>query len=143
MLATRYMMLIEGEDEIYFIDRDFCFFKVTGLKFLHRKDPHRHISDTLLGKYLNLKPLLYRFTTCYISYVYLVGRYFRLGTHFLSFYWTHDLFRWRNGNWQSQWRRISEIPNLRYYKVNISLRLVSHQWFDRHFAKQNKVKIRI
>jgi len=46
--GTRYMMLIDGEDEIYFIDRDNCVFKVTGLTFIHRKDPNRHIKDSVL-----------------------------------------------------------------------------------------------
>lgn len=46
--GTRYMMLIDGKDEIYFFDRDNCCFKVNGLTFLHRKDQNKHISDTLL-----------------------------------------------------------------------------------------------
>lgn len=46
--GTRYMMLIDGKDEVYFIDRDNCVYKVTGLTFLHRKDKHKHIQDTVL-----------------------------------------------------------------------------------------------
>jgi len=46
--GTRYMMLIDGKDEIYFADRDNCIFKVSGLTFLYRKDPNKHLSDTLL-----------------------------------------------------------------------------------------------
>ena len=42
------MMLIDGEDETYFIDRDNCVYKISGLKFLHRKDKHKHITDTLV-----------------------------------------------------------------------------------------------
>ena len=44
------MMLIDGKDEIYFADRDNCIFKVSGLTFLYRKDPNKHLSDTLLGE---------------------------------------------------------------------------------------------
>eukprot|EP00088_Acartia_fossae_P066623 TRINITY_DN8270_c0_g1_i2.p1 TRINITY_DN8270_c0_g1~~TRINITY_DN8270_c0_g1_i2.p1 ORF type:complete len:372 (-),score=51.81 TRINITY_DN8270_c0_g1_i2:117-1148(-) len=46
--GTRYMMLIDGRDEIYFADRDNCIYKVQGLTFLHRKNPDKHLSDTLL-----------------------------------------------------------------------------------------------
>ena len=42
------MMLIDGKDEVFFCDRDNCLYKVTGLTFLHRKDKHKHIADTLL-----------------------------------------------------------------------------------------------
>jgi len=45
--GTRYMMLIDGEDEIYFADRDNCVYKVTGLSFLHRKE-ERPIKDTVI-----------------------------------------------------------------------------------------------
>lgn len=45
--GTRYMMLIDGEDEVYFADRDNCVYKVTGLSFLHRKEK-RPIKDTVL-----------------------------------------------------------------------------------------------
>lgn len=46
--GTRYMMYIDGQDEVYFIDRDNCVYKVSGLTFLHRKNPKKHISETLL-----------------------------------------------------------------------------------------------
>ena len=42
------MMLIDGKDEVYFLDRDNCIYKISGLTFLHRKDRDRHIADTLL-----------------------------------------------------------------------------------------------
>ena len=48
--GTRYMMLINGKDEIYFADRDNCIYKVDGLTFLHRKDPNKHLTETLLGR---------------------------------------------------------------------------------------------
>ena len=58
--GTRYMMLVDGEDEVYFIDRDNCVYQViqsggrsspwrvtldqvSGLTFLHRKHQDRHI----------------------------------------------------------------------------------------------------
>lgn len=46
--GTRYMMLIDGENELYFIDRDNCIFRVSGLTFPKRKAPSEHISDTLV-----------------------------------------------------------------------------------------------
>nr|XP_023025890.1 mRNA-capping enzyme [Leptinotarsa decemlineata] len=46
--GMRYMMLIDGEDEIYFFDRDHNVFRVDGLRFVHRKDVRRHLKDTLL-----------------------------------------------------------------------------------------------
>ncbi|GFU61426.1 mRNA-capping enzyme [Nephila pilipes] len=46
--GTRYMMLIDGEDEIYFIDRDNSIFKVDGLRFPRRKEPDEHLANTLL-----------------------------------------------------------------------------------------------
>jgi len=42
------MMLINGQDEVYFADRDNCVYKVSGLTFLHRKDPKKHLTETLL-----------------------------------------------------------------------------------------------
>lgn len=46
--GTRYLMFIQGENEIYFIDRDNSVFEVEGLKFLHRKNLDHHLKDTLL-----------------------------------------------------------------------------------------------
>ncbi|XP_063617921.1 mRNA-capping enzyme [Cydia splendana] len=46
--GVRYMMLIDGEGEVYMIDRDNCVFKVFGLRFVHRKDLRQHLRDTLL-----------------------------------------------------------------------------------------------
>ncbi|XP_064481228.1 mRNA-capping enzyme-like isoform X1 [Ornithodoros turicata] len=46
--GTRYMMLIDGEGEVYFVDRDNCVFQVAGLIFPRRKDPMGHIQDTLV-----------------------------------------------------------------------------------------------
>ena len=42
------MMLINGKDETYFIDRDNCVYKISGLTFLNRKDKHEHLTDTLV-----------------------------------------------------------------------------------------------
>lgn len=42
------MMLIDGEEEVYFFDRDHNCFKVTGLFFPHRKDLHKHLKNTLI-----------------------------------------------------------------------------------------------
>jgi mRNA-capping enzyme len=46
--GARYMMLIDGRDQVYFIDRDNCVFQVENLTFPHRKNPDKHISATLL-----------------------------------------------------------------------------------------------
>ena len=46
--GTRYMMLIDGKDQIYLADRDNCIFKVHNLTFLDRKKPDSHITDTLV-----------------------------------------------------------------------------------------------
>ena len=46
--GTRYMMLMDGKDETYFIDRDNCVYKISGLTFLNRKDKHEHLTDTLV-----------------------------------------------------------------------------------------------
>lgn len=48
--GTRYMMLIDGENEVYLFDRDFSVFKVVRgcPKFPRRKFPNEHVSDTLL-----------------------------------------------------------------------------------------------
>lgn len=42
------MMYIQGENEVYFIDRDNSVFEVENLKFLHRKNLDHHLKDTLL-----------------------------------------------------------------------------------------------
>lgn len=41
-------MLIDGEGEVYMIDRDNCVFKVFGLRFVNRKDLRQHLKNTLL-----------------------------------------------------------------------------------------------
>ncbi|XP_042305601.1 mRNA-capping enzyme isoform X2 [Sceloporus undulatus] len=46
--GTRYMMLIDGKDEVYMIDRDNSVFHVSNLEFPFRKDPRAHLENTLL-----------------------------------------------------------------------------------------------
>lgn len=46
--GMRYMMLINGEREIYFFDRDNNVFKVDGLRFVKREDVRKHLQETLL-----------------------------------------------------------------------------------------------
>ncbi|ENN77339.1 mRNA-capping enzyme isoform X1 [Dendroctonus ponderosae] len=46
--GMRYMMLIDGEDEVYFFDRNHTVFKVDGVKFVSRKDLKSHLKNTLL-----------------------------------------------------------------------------------------------
>ncbi|XP_078504413.1 mRNA-capping enzyme isoform X2 [Lissotriton helveticus] len=46
--GTRYMMLIDGKNEVYMIDRDNSVFHVSHLEFPFRKDLRIHLSNTLL-----------------------------------------------------------------------------------------------
>lgn len=46
--GTRYMMLIQADGEMYFIDRDNSVFQVVGLAFPHPRDVSRCLRDTLL-----------------------------------------------------------------------------------------------
>lgn len=46
--GTRYMMLIDGKDRVFFVDRDNAVFQAHGMHFPHRKMPNKHISETLL-----------------------------------------------------------------------------------------------
>lgn len=46
--GTRYMMLIDGKDRIFFADRDHCIYQVEHFTFLDRKDPNQHLTQTLL-----------------------------------------------------------------------------------------------
>ncbi|KAM6460672.1 mRNA-capping enzyme isoform 2-T2 [Liasis olivaceus] len=46
--GTRYMMLIDGKNEVYMIDRDNSVFHVSNLEFPFRKDPRVHLENTLL-----------------------------------------------------------------------------------------------
>ncbi|XP_058795670.1 mRNA-capping enzyme isoform X3 [Phymastichus coffea] len=46
--GTRYMMLIQGDGQVFFIDRDNSVFEVKTLTFLHVSDCNRRLLDTLL-----------------------------------------------------------------------------------------------
>ncbi|KAL0967312.1 hypothetical protein UPYG_G00250610 [Umbra pygmaea] len=46
--GTRYMMLINGKNEVYMIDRDNSVFHIDNLEFPFRKDLRVHLSNTLL-----------------------------------------------------------------------------------------------
>lgn len=46
--GTRYMLLINTENECYFIDRDNTVFKIDGIKFFKRKEFPKHLENTLL-----------------------------------------------------------------------------------------------
>lgn len=46
--GTRYMMLINGKNEVFMIDRDNTVFHIENLEFPFRKDPRVHLSNTLL-----------------------------------------------------------------------------------------------
>lgn len=46
--GTRYMLLIAGDNEVYFFDRDYSCFKVNHLRFPSSKNPQTHVKGTLL-----------------------------------------------------------------------------------------------
>lgn len=46
-VTFRYMMLIQGDGEVFFLDRDNNVFQVKGLTFPHPQEP-RILRDTLL-----------------------------------------------------------------------------------------------
>lgn len=46
--GTRYMMLINGKNHVFMIDRDNSIFHIDNLEFPFRKDPRVHLSNTLL-----------------------------------------------------------------------------------------------
>ncbi|XP_039603937.1 mRNA-capping enzyme [Polypterus senegalus] len=46
--GTRYMMLIDGKNEVHMIDRDNSVFHIANLEFPYRKDPKIHLVNTLL-----------------------------------------------------------------------------------------------
>ncbi|XP_048062171.1 mRNA-capping enzyme isoform X2 [Megalobrama amblycephala] len=46
--GTRYMMLIDGKNEVYMVDRDNSVFHIANLEFPFRKDLRIHLSNTLL-----------------------------------------------------------------------------------------------
>lgn len=46
--GTRYMMLINGKNKVFMIDRDNSVFHIDNLEFPFRKDPRVHLSNTLL-----------------------------------------------------------------------------------------------
>jgi len=46
--GTRYLMLIDGEKQVYFVDRDNNIFAVENIGFPQRKNLKEHIKDTLL-----------------------------------------------------------------------------------------------
>ncbi|KAK2527737.1 Rngtt [Columba livia] len=47
-LDNRYMMLIDGKNEVYMVDRDNSIFHVSNLEFPFRKDLRTHLTNTLL-----------------------------------------------------------------------------------------------
>lgn len=46
--GTRYMMMVQADGEVYFVDRDNSVFQVSGLSFPHKADRSRCLRDTLL-----------------------------------------------------------------------------------------------
>lgn len=52
--GTRYMMMIQGDGQVYFADRDNSIFQVERLSFPHLKDSNRKLRDTLLDGVSNV-----------------------------------------------------------------------------------------
>uniref|UniRef100_A0A3P8V1D6 mRNA-capping enzyme n=1 Tax=Cynoglossus semilaevis TaxID=244447 RepID=A0A3P8V1D6_CYNSE len=46
--GTRYMMVINGRNEVFMVDRDNTVFHIANLEFPFRKDPRVHLSNTLM-----------------------------------------------------------------------------------------------
>uniref|UniRef100_A0A0A9WYI1 mRNA-capping enzyme n=2 Tax=Lygus hesperus TaxID=30085 RepID=A0A0A9WYI1_LYGHE len=46
--GVRYMMMILGENQVFFVDRDNSVFEVSGMTFVWRKDLTKHLTETLL-----------------------------------------------------------------------------------------------
>uniref|UniRef100_A0A8C5DSM7 mRNA-capping enzyme n=1 Tax=Gouania willdenowi TaxID=441366 RepID=A0A8C5DSM7_GOUWI len=46
--GTRYMMVINGKNEVFMVDRDNSIFHIANLEFPLRKDPRAHLANTLL-----------------------------------------------------------------------------------------------
>lgn len=55
--GTRFMMLVDGKDKHFFIDRDNCVFQIKGLTFLNRKESNNHLENTLLDGELVIQTL--------------------------------------------------------------------------------------
>lgn len=66
--GTRYMMLIMGEGEVYFFDRDNSCFKVDGLRFLRSNDSSRHLTDTVLDGEMVMDKVGGKMTPRYLVY---------------------------------------------------------------------------
>lgn len=58
LLLGRYMMLIDGKNEVHMIDRDNSIFHVANLEFPFRKDMNSHLTNTLLDG-VSMRPLPY------------------------------------------------------------------------------------
>ena len=53
--GTRYLMYINGKNDVFMLDRDNSVFRVQNLTFPKRKEPEKHLENTLLdgvSKYL-------------------------------------------------------------------------------------------
>jgi mRNA-capping enzyme len=46
--GTRYMMLIDGVEQVFLLDRDNRVFQAKDLRFPKRKDPKGHLANTLV-----------------------------------------------------------------------------------------------
>ncbi|XP_034490494.1 mRNA-capping enzyme [Drosophila innubila] len=74
--GTRYMMLIDGRDEVYFFDRNNSCFQVENVTFVHGKNLHEHLDGTLLDGEMVLDKIGETITPRFLVYdiVRLAGR---------------------------------------------------------------------
>ncbi|KAH8416367.1 hypothetical protein KR222_000734 [Zaprionus bogoriensis] len=74
--GTRYMMLIDGRDEIYFFDRNHSCFQVENVTFVLGKNLHEHLDGTLLDGEMVLDKIGETVTPRFLVYdiVRLAGR---------------------------------------------------------------------
>ncbi|XP_061397952.1 mRNA-capping enzyme [Musca vetustissima] len=66
--GTRYMMLVKGRDEIYFIDRNNSVFQVENLTFVKYNNLHEHLENTLLDGEMVLDKYNGQITPRYLIY---------------------------------------------------------------------------
>ncbi|ALC49284.1 mRNA-cap [Drosophila busckii] len=74
--GSRYMMLVDGRDEIYFFDRNNSCFQVENMTFVQGKNLHEHLDGTLLDGEMVLDKIGETVTPRYLVYdiVRLAGR---------------------------------------------------------------------
>lgn len=76
MFHLRYMMLIDGTNEVFMIDRDNSVFHVSNLEFPFRKDLRMHLSNTLLDGVSHILSFFKKHQTLLFFFLVQVNMYF-------------------------------------------------------------------